>query len=345
MTVKKGPVVAIVGATGVVGSEMLRILEERKVPVGELCLFASKESVGELYAFHGEEIEVEELAEDSFSGVNYALFAVDSGLAEKYVPIAREAGVTVVDNSSLYRLQEDIPLVVPEVNGDLVTGEQSLIANPNCTTAQLVPVLAIMHRAAGLKRVVLSTYQAVSGAGKEALDELWEQTRAVFTQSAIPSEAFQHQIAFNCIPQIDVMLESGYTREEEKVIQETRKILGMPELPITVTAVRVPVFHSHGESVNVELEQPLSREDLLALFEADPSLEVYSHPEDLPLQIDAATRDPIFVGRIRKDESVPSGFNLWLVADNLRKGAALNAVQILEKILTMKEDGLQSTHE
>jgi len=317
---------------------MLRILEERQIPVGELCLFASKESAGELYAFHGEEIEVEELAEDSFSGVNYALFALDSKLAEKYVPLALEAGVTVIDNSSVYRLDEKIPLIVPEVNGELLSAEHQLIANPNCTTAQLAPVLAVMHRAGILKRVVVSTYQAVSGAGKEALDELWEQTRAVFTQTAIPNEAFQYQIAFNCIPQIDVMLESGYTREEEKVIEETRKILGIPDLPITVTAVRVPVFHSHGESVNVELQEPVSRDELIALFEAEDALEVFPHHEDFPLQIDAATRDPIFVGRIRKDESVHSGFDLWIVADNLRKGAALNAVQILEKVLSLKEE-------
>jgi len=196
---KKGPAVAIVGATGVVGSEMLRILEERQIPVGELCLFASKESAGELYAFHGEEIEVEELAEDSFSGVNYALFALDSKLAEKYVPLALEAGVTVIDNSSVYRLDEKIPLIVPEVNGELLSAEHQLIANPNCTTAQLAPVLAVMHRAGILKRVVVSTYQAVSGAGKEALDELWEQTRAVFTQTAIPNEAFQYQLIVHLV--------------------------------------------------------------------------------------------------------------------------------------------------
>jgi aspartate-semialdehyde dehydrogenase len=333
---KKGPVIGIVGATGVVGNEMLRILEEQNFPNAEVHLFASEESEGELYAYQGDEIEVERIADDSFHGLNYALFAVNSSLAEQFVPIALESGVTVIDNSSFYRLDPEVPLVIPEVNGDVLTSETRLVANPNCTTAQLVPVLSVLHELAGLKRVVVSTYQAVSGAGKAALDELWEQSRGLFTQQDVPPVAFQHQIAFNCIPQIDVMLENGYSKEEQKVIDESRKILHLPELKITVTAVRVPVFHSHAESVNVETDRPISRIELLERLHHAPGIEVYPHTDEYPLQIDAATKDPIFVGRIRDDESVENGVNLWIVADNLRKGAALNAVQILSALLDLR---------
>ncbi|MCB0321521.1 MAG: aspartate-semialdehyde dehydrogenase [Bdellovibrionales bacterium] len=332
----QGPVIAIVGATGVVGNEMLRVLEERKVPHSEVRLLASKGSVGELYAFLGEELEVQELSQETLEGVDYALFALDGSLAQKFVPIARAAGVTVIDNSSHYRLDNDVPLIVPEVNGTVLTGTETLIANPNCTTAQLVPVLNCIHKKAGLKRVVVSTYQAVSGAGKAALDELWEQTRAVYTQQPVETEAFQHQIAFNCIPQIDVMLENGYSKEEMKVVWESRKILSIPDLPITVTAVRVPVFHGHAESVNVETQSPLAPSELLEILEGAEGIAAFPQPDEYPMQVDAANSDPIYVGRVRKDESVPNGLNMWIVADNLRKGAALNAVQILELVMHIR---------
>lgn len=331
------PIIAVVGATGVVGMEMLRILEERRISHSELRLLASESSAGELYSFNGEELEVEALSEDSFDGVDVALFALGSDLAEQYVPLALEAGAAVIDNSSHFRMRPDVPLIVPEVNGGSLTLEQKLIANPNCTTAQLVPVLKVIHDNAGLKRVVVSTYQAVSGAGKAALDELWEQTRAVFTQQEVPQEAFPQPIAFNCIPQIDTILENGYSKEEFKVIHESRKILDLPELPITVTAVRVPVFHSHAESVNIETNEPLTPEQLIALLEEAEGIEVSPDSSTYPVQLEAATKDPIFVGRVRADESVPNGLNLWIVADNLRKGAALNAVQILERLLFLAE--------
>ncbi len=335
----KKPVIAVVGATGVVGTEMLRILEERKVPHSEVRLLASEDSAGELYAFLGDELEVQALNDKSFEGVNYALFALSSGLAEQFVPVARESGATVIDNSSNYRMEDGVPLVVPEVNGSILTEKDTLIANPNCTTAQLVPVLNVIQKAAGLKRVVVSTYQAVSGAGKAALDELWEQTRAIFTQQGVETEAFHHQIAFNCIPQIDVMLENRYSKEEQKVIDESRKILGLSDLRITVTAVRVPVFHSHAESVNVETEKALGVEEVIKLLEAEEGIAVFPQSDEYPLQIDAANSDPVYVGRIRKDNSVENGLNLWIVADNLRKGAALNAVQILEVMQELRGEG------
>ncbi len=327
------PVIAIVGATGVVGSEMLSILEERNVPCRSVKLLASKDSAGEMYSFNGGECEVEELTAESFQGVDIALFATSGALSAEFVPIAVESGAIVIDNSSHYRMQEGVPLLVPEVNRVALTKNDPIIANPNCSTAQLVPVLDIIHKNAGLKRVVVSTYQAVSGAGKAALDELWEQTRAVFTQKETESEAFAHPIAFNCIPQIDTLLEDGYTKEEMKVVDESRKILGLPDLKITCTAVRVPVFHCHAESVNVETEKPLSEQELTTLLENAPGIEVYANHNEFPMQIDCASKDPIFVGRIRKDSSVENGLNIWIVADNLRKGAALNAVQILELLL------------
>lgn len=324
------PVIAIVGATGVVGSEMLSIIGERKIEFETVKLLASKNSVGELYNCNGQEFEVEELTEESFAGVHFALFATDKTLSEQYVPAAIKAGAVAIDNSSFYRMDRDVPLIVPEVNGDKVTSQNKIIANPNCSTAQLVPVLDIILKEAGLKRVVVSTYQAVSGAGKAALDELWEQTRAIFTQKHNSSEVFAHPIAFNCIPQIDTILDSGYTKEEQKVIEESRKILGLPDLAITCTAVRVPVFHSHAESVNVETERSLDPVRLVELLEAAPGVTVYANHSEFPMQVDTTSQDDIFVGRIRRDDSVEHGLNLWIVADNLRKGAALNAVQILE---------------
>ena len=333
----KAPRIAIVGATGVVGNEMLRVLEDKVrnegLPCEELSLFASKNSSGELYTFLEDEIKVQELNEESFSEIDYALFAVSSELAKKYVPIANKAGAVVIDNSSFYRMSEGVPLVVPEVNSALLSEKHQIIANPNCTTAQLVPVLDIIEKSVGLERVVVSTYQAVSGAGKVALDELWNQTKTVFTQQ-VPEEeeetfAFQHQIAFNCIPQIDVMLENRYSREEMKIIEESRKILNLPDLRITATAVRVPVFHSHAESVCVETRSPLSPEELIELLTKAEGIEAFPHGDRYPMQVDAATTDPIYVGRIRRDFSVENGLQMWIVADNLRKGAALNAVQIL----------------
>lgn len=330
---KNKPVIAIVGATGLVGSEMLSVLEQRKVPYSALRLLASQDSAGELYQAGGQEVAVEELDDSSFEGVNIALFATSAELSQKFVPIAVEHGAYVIDNSRHFRLDKAVPLIVPEVNPEQVNASTRIIANPNCSTIQLVPVLKAIHDSAGLKRVVVSTYQSVSGAGKAALDELWAQTLAICNQREVPVEEFPHQIAFNCIPHIDVIMDDGYTREEFKIIEESRKILGIPELRITATAVRIPVFHAHAESVNVETERELSPEALVAELEKLPGIEVFPNWSDYPMPLSAAANDTIQVGRIRRDKSVPHGLNLWIVADNVRKGAALNAVQIAELLI------------
>ncbi len=327
------PVIAIAGATGLVGNEMLTILEQRKVPCSELRLFASADSAGEVYKFHADEVVVEELGPEVFQGVDFALFALQANLAAEYASIAASAGCRVIDNSSHFRMNPEVPLVVPEVNLHAIRPEDKIIANPNCSTIQLMPVLKVVHQAAGLKRVIVSTYQSVSGAGKAALDELFEQTRSIFSQKPFEPEAFLHQIAFNCIPAIDVMCEDGYTREERKIIQESRKILELPDLRISATAVRVPVFHGHAESVNIETESELSVEAFLQLLEKQEGVQAVSDPTQFPMQIGVAGKDDIYVGRVRRDDSVEHGLNLWIVADNIRKGAALNAVQILEHLL------------
>lgn len=327
---KKSPVVAIVGATGLVGGEMMSCLTQKNIKCEEVRLLASSESAGEIFSVCGKEAEVQTLAEDSFQGVDYALFAASAELAAKFVPIAVEAGAIVIDNSSHFRMDPAVPLVVPEVNSRAID-KSRIIANPNCSTIQLVPVLKVIHECFGLKRVVVSTYQSVSGAGKVALDELWSQTLAIFNQKEIEHDAFQHQIAFNCIPQIDVLRDDGYTKEEAKIINESRKILAIPNLKITATAVRVPVFHSHAESVNVETERTVVLDTLKEkLVEAGIIL---SLDGEYPMQLEVAGRDEVHVGRLRLDESVEHGLNLWIVADNIRKGAALNAVQILEYLL------------
>lgn len=335
-TMKKNPVLAIVGATGLVGSEMLNIINDKRLALGGIKLLASSDSAGEIYSALGEEVAVEVLDEDSFAGVDLALFATSAELSAKFAPIAAEAGAIVVDNSSFFRMKDDVPLVVPEVNFDSIKldsimREGKIIANPNCSTIQLMPILNAIHNAAGLERVVVSTYQSVSGAGKAALDELWGQTIAVCNQGKIETECFQHQIAFNLIPQIDVILEDGYTKEEYKIINESRKILGIPDLRITATAVRVPVFHAHSESVNVETKSELSPAKLREILSALPEISLYD--EDYPMPLDVTGDDAIHVGRIRQDRSVKYGLDLWVVADNVRKGAALNAVQIIEKLM------------
>jgi aspartate-semialdehyde dehydrogenase len=312
---------------------MISVLESRKVPWSEVRLFASADSVGEVYRVGADEVEVKELTAGCFAGVDIALFATSAELSKEFVPQAVEAGAYAIDNSSYFRMQQDVPLIVPEVNWSALKPGQRLIANPNCSTIQLMPVLKAIHEAAGLKRVVISSYQSVSGAGKAALDELWGQTIAVFNQRELEIEEFPHQIAFNCIPQIDLILENGYTKEEAKIINESRKILGLPELRITATAVRVPVLHSHAESVNIETERPLSPAQCIELLQGAEGLTVYSDSAEYPLQLEVTGTDEIHVGRIRADESVPHGLNMWIVADNLRKGAALNAVQIAERLI------------
>lgn len=327
------PVVAIVGATGLVGSEMLVCLDQAQLGCRAVRLFASEDSVGEMYEVGGEEVIVELLDEGSFKGVDIALFATSNELSKKFVPIAADAGAVVIDNSSAFRLAPGVPLIVPEVNSHLLGEDTRIIANPNCSTIQLAPILHAIHKAAGLKRVVVTTFQSVSGAGKAALDELWSQTLAIFNQQPLTQEVFPHQIAFNCIPQIDVFTDDGYTKEEHKIIAESRKILDLPGLRITATAVRVPVFHSHAESVNVETERPLSVETFMGICSDVPGVTLHRDDADYPLQIDVANSDDIHVGRVRADCSVPHGLDLWIVADNVRKGAALNAVQIAQLLV------------
>ncbi len=326
--------VAVVGATGAVGREMISVLAQRKFPVGKLRLLASERSVGEKLEFAGSKIPVEVLDEKSFEGVQVALFSAGGSISERFAPVAARSGCVTIDNSSAFRMDPEVPLVVPEVNPlDIEWFEKKrIIANPNCSTIQMVCVLKPIHDAARLKRVVVSTYQSTAGAGQKAMNELSEQVTALFSQREIKKKVFPHQIAFNCIPQIDVFLDNGYTKEEMKMINETRKILGEPTLKVTATAVRVPVFCGHSESVNIETEKKLTVAEVRRLLQKAPGVIVKDDPakSEYPLAIEATGKDEVFVGRIRQDDTVPNGINLWVVADNLRKGAALNAVQIAE---------------
>jgi len=329
------PVVAVVGATGVVGREFLQILEERNFPVAELRLYASGRSAGETLFFRGRERRVENLAHADFDGVHLVLSSPGASVSREFAPRAVAAGAVVVDNSSAFRMEPDVPLVVPEVNAEAARTHRGILANPNCSTIQLVAVLWPIHRAFGLKRVVVSTYQAVSGAGRKAMEELASQCAAILNQRPIRIEKFPHQIAFNALPQIDVFEDGGYTREERKVIRESRKIMGLPDLKITATAVRVPVMNGHSESVNIETERPLTCEAVREVLASAPGVAVVDDPAEAayPMPILASGRDEVFVGRIRRDETVDHGVALWICADNLRKGAALNAIQIAELLL------------
>ncbi len=327
--------VAIMGATGVVGQEMMAILEERKFPVERLHLFASERSAGSTYTVFGKEVTVERLSEDVFSGIDLVLGATDSALSKKFTPLAVKAGCVVIDNSSAFRMDSSVPLVVPEVNGHTIGLHGGIIANPNCSTAQLVVALKPLHDVAKLRRVVVTTFQSVSGTGKEAMDELLEQTKAVLSFKEITCHVYAQQIAFNCIVNWECNPETGYTDEEMKIIHETRKIMGDSTIQITATTIRVPVFRSHGESVNIETERKLAVNEARAILSNAPGIVVFDHPARnlYPTPLDAVGKDNVYVGRIREDLSVQNGLNLWLVADNLRKGAALNAVQIAEALI------------
>jgi aspartate-semialdehyde dehydrogenase len=329
--------VAVVGATGAVGEQMREVLEERQFPVGELRLLASERSAGQFLPFNGKQIRVEVLNEDSFQDIDIGLFSAGGGVSAKFAPLAVAAGAVVVDNTSHFRMEPDVPLVVPEVNAKEIAGykRRGVVANPNCSTIQMVVALKPIHDTARIKRVVVSTYQSVSGAGRRAMEELSHQVAALFNGKDIRKEKFPHQIAFNCIPHIDIFMEGGYTKEEWKMINETRKILGEPALPVTATTVRVPVFCSHSESINVETLVKLSAAEARKILREAPGVIVADEPENnvYPMAIEATGKDATYVGRIREDDSVPNGLNLWVVADNLRKGAALNAVQIAEILI------------
>ncbi|MDI6822705.1 MAG: aspartate-semialdehyde dehydrogenase [Actinomycetota bacterium] len=327
--------VAIVGATGAVGEEMRNILEERNFPVANLRLLASERSIGRRLTFRRVGVAVEQLFPDSFEGVDIALFSAGASISEEFAPLAVKAGAIVIDNSSAFRMKEDVPLVVPEVNPEALKGHKGIIANPNCSTIQMVVVLKPLHDRAKIRRIVVSTYQAVSGTGRKAVQELLDQAKAYLAGEEIISGVYPHQIVFNLLPHIDVFLENGYTKEETKMVDETRKIFGEPEMKITATCVRVPVFITHSEAVNIETERKISASEARRILENAPGVVVIDDPENLayPMPIFAAGKDACYVGRIREDESVRCGLNLWIVSDNLRKGAALNAVQIAELLI------------
>lgn len=329
--------VAVVGATGMVGRKFLQVLEERKLPVSEYFLFASARSAGKQLPFMDKTYTVRELTDDAFQdlGIDIALFSAGGETSRHFAPIVAASGAVVIDNSSCWRMDPDVPLVVPEVNPDAIPGykNKGIIANPNCSTIQAMVVLKPLADAYGLKRVVYSTYQAVSGAGQKGYMDLVNGLKGEAPQK------FPHPIAGNCLPHIDVFLDTGYTKEEQKMIDETRKILSLPELRVTATTVRVPVYHGHSESINVEFARPFELDELRAVLEKAPGLIVRDDPKHnvYPMAIEAADTDPVYVGRIRRDFSVDSGVNLWCVADNIRKGAATNAVQIAEELIRQWE--------
>lgn len=327
--------VAVVGATGAVGNEMISLLQERNFPVGTLRLLASERSVGKKIKFKDENIPVDVLKEDSFKGIDYALFSAGASRSKEFCPIAADSGAVVIDNSSAFRMEADVPLVVPEVNPHAAFKNKGIIANPNCSTIQMVVALKPLHDYAGIKRVVVSTYQSVSGAGKKAMEELAEQSKNILNMKEIKIEKFPHQIAFNCIPQIDSFLDNGYTKEEIKMVNETKKIMEDDSIAVTATTVRVPVFLSHSEAVNIEFKKSISAEkakELLKNFSGVVLIDDVENSE-YPLAISAAGKNEVFVGRIRKDVTVKNGLDMWVVADNLRKGAATNAVQIAELLI------------
>ena len=338
--------VGVIGATGLVGREMIKVLEDRGFPVKELKLFASERSIGEKIEFCGNEVAVEVLEQGALKKANldFALFATSADLSAQFVPVATSTGAIAIDNSSHFRMSQEIPLIVPEVNADDIQMAKShkIIANPNCSTIQLVCCLKPLQDKNPLKRVIVSSYQSVSGAGSEAIDELESQIRQLFSNEAITRKVFPHQIAFNCIPQIDSFTSNGFTKEEMKIIQESRKILHLPQLRITATTVRVPTLVSHAESVNVEFDQAFDPEEARNVL-SQAGVQVLDEPSEAlyPLGFDVAGTDEVYVGRIRRDESVPFGLHLWIVADNLRKGAATNAIQIAEHCVERKFLGSQ----
>ena len=327
--------VAVVGATGNVGREMLNILAERQFPLDEVAAVASARSTGDIIDFgdSGQELKVKNLEHFDFSGWDIALFAAGSEVSKVHAPRAAQAGCTVIDNSSLYRMDPDVPLIVPEVNAEAIAGyaKKNIIANPNCSTAQLVVALKPLHEAAKIKRVVVSTYQSVSGAGKQGMDELFEQSRNIFVGDANEPVKFTKQIAFNVIPHIDTFLDDGSTKEEWKMVVETKKILD-PSIKLTATCVRVPVFVGHSEAVNIEFEREISADEARSILREAPGVMVVDKREDggYVTPIESVGEYATYVSRIREDSTVENGLSLWVVSDNLRKGAALNAVQIAE---------------
>ena len=332
---------AIVGATGVVGRVAQKVLEEKKLPISEYVFFASNRSAGTKLNFMGKEYIVKELNEKSFDeGFDYAIFSAGGETSKKYSPIAAKKGCIVVDNSSAFRMDDNVPLVVPEVNPERALENNGIIANPNCSTIQAVVALKPLDMKYKIKRIVYSTYQAVSGAGLKGIQDLENGINAYSSKEKYNLQKFQYPIFGNCLPHIDVFLDNGYSKEEEKMINETRKILERPELPITATTVRVPVFNSHSESINVEFENDFELNDLIETLRNSKGIVIEDDVKNniYPLAINATGHDEVFVGRIRRDFSVKSGVNLWVVADNTRKGAASNAIQLVEYLINEKNN-------
>ncbi|MDW7655524.1 MAG: aspartate-semialdehyde dehydrogenase [Nitrospiraceae bacterium] len=331
---KTGYVVAIVGATGAVGTEMIDVLEERKFPVSRLVPLASTRSAGGMVKFDGNKVLIEVLTKDSFADVDIALFSAGADLSREFAPIAVKAGAVVIDNSAAWRMTPEVPLVVPEVNAQDISQHKGIIANPNCSTIQMVVALKPLHDKARIKRIVVTTFQSVSGTGKEAMDELMEQCQDLLSFKLPDPKVYPYQIAFNCLPQIDEFLPSGYTKEEMKMVDETRKIMGDQSIHVTATTVRVPVYVGHSEAINIETERKLTVNEARAILSTAPGVLLYDDPAHkiYPMPLEVAGKDEVYVGRIREDESISNGLNLWVVADNLRKGAALNAVQIAEHL-------------
>ncbi len=347
--------VAVVGATGAVGNMMIDLLEKRSFPVKEILLLASGRSAGRTLRFRGEDHPVQELTESSFEGVDIGLFSPGGAVSAKFAPVAAAAGCIVIDNTAHFRMDPEVPLVVPEVNPGAIAGykAKNIIANPNCSTIQMVVALKPLHDAATIKRIVVSTYQSVSGTGKDAIEEMLDQSRAISSAvlwtkdqgldtlrealkpyRTVATNVYPHRIAFECLPHIDVFLENGYSREEMKMVWETHKILD-PSIRVTATAVRVPTFFGHSESVNIETEKKITREEARELLEHAPGVQVVDDPScnEYPLTALAGGEDLTLVGRIREDETIPNGLNLWVVSDNIVKGAALNAIQIAETLV------------
>ncbi len=327
--------VAIVGATGLVGGEFIKVLEQRNFPVRTMQLFASDRSAGKKLYFAHKEYEVKETSPDSFRDVDIALFSAGADISRYFSPIAAKAGAVVIDNSSAFRMEEDVPLVVPEVNGDDIKQHKGIIANPNCSTIQMVTALYPLHKANPIKRIVVTTFQSVSGTGSAAIDELTAQSKQILGGQSVVPHVYPHQIAFNVLPHIDVFMDNAYTKEEWKMVEETRKIMHAEDILVSATCVRVPVFISHSEAVNVEFTNSISPDEARHILSQapgvrvldDPAISLYPHPWM------AAGTDETYVGRIRRDVSQSNSLVMWIVADNVRKGAALNAVQIAEDMV------------
>lgn len=331
---RKSYTVAVAGATGLVGRTMTTVLEEQNFPVERLIPLASSRSAGMEVLFHGKPVKVQTLTDDSFVGVDFALFSAGASVSKEFSPKAVKHGTIVIDNSSAFRMDPDIPLVVPEVNPEDAFKHHGIIANPNCSTIQMVVVLKPLHDAFGIKRIVVSTYQSVTGAGKKGINQLEDEIAKV----PLREKKFPHQIAFNILPHIDVFLPDGYTKEEQKMMLETKKIMGA-DIPLTATTVRVPVFGGHSEAVNIEFERSCTPEKVREILNRAPGVIVEDDPSKniYPMPINAYGKNEVFVGRIRKDLSIANGINLWIVSDNVRKGAATNAVQIAELLASRME--------